>query len=117
MFELNRRFKQLGRRILPVLLAGLVWLLSLPAAMSVQADPANFGGQGQEISKSGNRPFGERGGVDIKQVDRGGSESDRQAAEAMPKDSGFNLKDIPEQIERAIDKLGNDQSQPLGQQD
>ena len=83
MFEIKRAFKLLRRTLLPVVLAGLVWLSGLPAATSAQAAPSNFGGQGQDLSKAGNRPYGERETATIKQANKGDNSVAEQATERV----------------------------------
>jgi len=81
MLEIKRVFKLLRRTLLPVLLVGLVWLSGLPNSTSAQASPSNFPAQGQDLSKTGVRPYGEGETANIKQTGKGDIEDAKQAAE------------------------------------
>jgi len=82
VFEMKKVFKLLRRTVLSALLVGFLLLSGLPVVSSAQAAPSNFSGQGQDLSKTGVRPYGEREGADIKQANIGGKDAE-QATEKV----------------------------------
>ena len=94
MFEIKRAFKLLRRTLLPVVLAGLVWLSGLPAATSAQAAPSNFGGQAQDLSKAGYRPYDEQGTATIKQSTTGAESATERVKELVNQNDSNRPKTV-----------------------
>ncbi len=123
MLEINRVFNQLRRKIAIIMLAGLVWLISIPAT-SVQAAGYYSGdyatkehaASNSAVSKA-NAEVEQKIGKDANITpDIGGEdylESGKRAAEVIPKDlgTGSRQKNPVEMLKRAGEELGNNQVQ------
>ncbi|GAB1538548.1 hypothetical protein NUACC21_12100 [Scytonema sp. NUACC21] len=118
MLDYNTRLNQLRRKIAVVLLAGLVWFISLPA-LSVQAAGYYSGDYSTNSSaiKAGIEKAEEKMGsyANIKPNIDGDDylESGKGAAQALPKDSGIgsNQNNPLNMLKRTGEELGNNQVQ------
>ncbi len=121
MLEINRVFNQLRRKIAIIMLAGLVWLISIPAT-SVQAAGYYSGDYAskEQATAEVEQKIGKNANIT---PDIGGEdylESGKRAAEVIPKDlgTGSRQKNPGEMLKRAGEELGNDQVQRVfGSQD
>jgi hypothetical protein len=120
MLEINKLFYQIRRKIAVVLLAGLVWFISLPAT-SVQA--AGYY-SGDYSTRTNTEKAAEKMGnyANVKPQIGGDNyiESGKRAAEVIPKDlgTGARQKNPGNMLQRAGEELGNDQLQrAFGSQD
>ena len=121
MLEINRVFNQLRRKIAIIMLAGLVWLISIPAT-SVQAAGYYSGDYAskEQATAEVEQKIGKNANIT---PDIGGEdylESGKRAAEVIPKDlgTGSRQKNPGEMLNRAGEELGNDQVQRVfGSQD
>lgn len=118
MLKIKQAFKLVRQTILPVLVAGLMWFVSLPAATSAQANPANSQGQGQELSKVGTRPYGENGGVEIKQVDAPQNHNaNAHTAGNVPNVSGANENTMPSRTNQSSEPYNTGNARYQSEQD
>ncbi len=114
MLEINRVFGQLRRKMAIIMLAGLVWLISIPAT-SVQAAGYYSGDYAtkEQATAEVEQKIGKNANIT---PDIGGDdylESGKRAAEVIPKDlgTGSRQKNPVEMLKRAGEELGNDQVQ------
>lgn len=120
MLAFNRIFNQLRRKMAVVLLAGLVWFVTLPA-LSVQAAGYYSGDYSTKVGTE--RAEEKMGSYANVKPDLSGDkyfESGKEAAEVIPKNlgTGERQKNPANMLQRAGEELGNDQPQrAFGSQD